>query len=130
MNWQRGQQNEDNISTAWAVFRTVDSVHSPGTWDYHLGRSEAEKMKELELICKTCIHRTVCGCLAHTVRVIDNINVDVKSGNYPGNVVLHISCTDYIEEDDRTKRSKMLKKNELNSLYGKINSDVMGDPDE
>lgn len=41
-NLQRGSKNENNIGTAWAVFRTVDSVHCFGTWDYHLGRSEEE----------------------------------------------------------------------------------------
>lgn len=45
MSLQRGQQNENNISAVWAVFRTVDSVYSPGTWDYHLGRSEEKEMR-------------------------------------------------------------------------------------
>lgn len=56
-------------------------------------------MKELELICKTCTHKTVCGCLANTVRIIDNVNSDIKSGNYPANVALHISCTEYLRDE-------------------------------
>lgn len=55
-------------------------------------------MKELEAPCKTCIHKTVCSCLAQTVNLISNMNTDINSGNYPCNVVLHISCTDYIRE--------------------------------
>ena len=56
-------------------------------------------MKELEVPCKTCEHRTVCAYLAQTARLIANINTDIHSGNYPGNVVLHISCADYIRDE-------------------------------
>ena len=52
-------------------------------------------MKELEAPCKTCVHKTVCTYLAQTTRLIVNMNTDINSGNYPGNIVLHISCTDY-----------------------------------
>lgn len=45
MSLQRGPKNENNIGAAWAVFRIVDSVHSSGTWDYHLGRSEEKMIK-------------------------------------------------------------------------------------
>lgn len=55
-------------------------------------------MKELEAPCKTCTHKTVCVYLAQTTRLIVNMNTDINSGNYPGNVVLHVSCTDYIRE--------------------------------
>lgn len=57
----------------------------------------------MELICKTCIHKTVCAYLAQTAMVINNINTDVKSDNYPGNVVINISCIDYVEEDSKRK---------------------------
>lgn len=53
-------------------------------------------MKELEAPCKTCMHKTVCKNVAETTRLIANINTDIQSGNYPGNVGLHISCTAYI----------------------------------
>lgn len=55
-------------------------------------------MNELEIPCKTCMHRTVCAHLPYTVNIIENINTDIKSGNYQGNIVLNISCTDYIKE--------------------------------
>lgn len=55
-------------------------------------------MKELEILCKTCMHRTVCSHLPHTVNIIENMNTDIKSDNYPDNIVLHISCTNYTRE--------------------------------
>ena len=97
MSLQRGPKNENNTGAAWAVFRTVDSLHSSGTWDYHLGRSE-EEMKELEIPCKTCMHNNVCSHLPYTVNIIENINTDINSGNYQANIVLHLSCTEYVRE--------------------------------
>ena len=55
-------------------------------------------MKELEIPCKTCIHRTVCAHLPYTVNIIENMNTDIKSGNYQANIVLHVSCTEYTRE--------------------------------
>ncbi len=63
-------------------------------------------MKELEIMCKTCIHRTVCAHLPYTVNIIENINTDIKSGNYQGNIVLKISCAHYVEEDRRPKSER------------------------
>ena len=60
-------------------------------------------MKELENPCKTCVHKTVCSYLAQTARIIANINTDIQSGNYPGNVILHISCVDYIKDKEVSK---------------------------
>lgn len=60
-------------------------------------------MKELEIICKTCIHTKVCAYLPNTVNTIENINTDIKSGNYQGNIVIKILCSNYVEEDRRRK---------------------------
>jgi hypothetical protein len=65
---------------------------------------EVKEMKILEFPCKTCLHKKVCGFLAQTTNLVCNINTDIDSGNYPGNVELHLSCVDYVAEEDRRVR--------------------------
>ncbi len=64
-------------------------------------------MKELEAPCKTCMHKTVCAYVAQTTRLIVNMNTDINSGNYPSNVVLNLSCTEYVRKAETPRTASI-----------------------
>ena len=56
-NLRRGPKNENNIGAAWIVFPYVNHLYRHGIGDYHLGRSEEEKMNNKEaVLIKTLEH--------------------------------------------------------------------------